>query len=72
MYDEKPKQKAMAEVVPDQSYQEVSEQLATLMDYSDSVIYLTEDINDNTLIDFMIRVRSILNNRTSLSNGFFK
>jgi len=65
MYDEKPKQKAMAEVVPDQSYQEVSEQLATLMDYSDSVIYLTEDIDDNTLIDFMIRVRAILNSRTS-------
>tara|TARA_R100001460_G_scaffold69318_2_gene109918 strand:+ start:394 stop:999 length:606 start_codon:yes stop_codon:yes gene_type:complete len=64
MYDEKPKRKAVAEIVPEATYQEVSEQLATLMDFSDSVIYLTEDIDDNTLVDFMIRVRAILNNRT--------
>ena len=67
LYEEKGEVKSKAitdDIIPNQSYQEVSEQLATLMDYSDSVIYLTEDINDNTLIDFMIRVRAILNNRT--------
>jgi ATP-dependent Clp protease protease subunit len=65
MYDEKPKKKEVAETILEPSYQEVSEQLATLMDYSDSVIYLTEDINENSLVDFMIRVRAILNNRTA-------
>ena len=65
LYEEKPKKKDMAENTLEPSYQKVSEQLATLMDYSDSVIYLSEDINENTIIDFMIRVRAILNNRSS-------
>ncbi len=45
-------------------YSSVSEQLATLMDFNDSVIYLTNDIEDDTLVDFMIRVRAIIGNRT--------
>ena len=38
MYDEKPKQMTTAEIVSEPTYQAVSEQLATLMDFSDSVI----------------------------------
>ena len=64
LYEEKPKKKVVAETILQPTYQEVSEQLATLMDYTDSVIYLTEDINENTIVDFMIRVRAILNSRT--------
>ena len=65
LYEERPgtQKVEQVELLPDASYQQVSEQLATLMDFNDSVIYLTDDIDENTLIDFMIRVRSILKNR---------
>lgn len=65
LYEERPgtQKVEQVELLPDASYQQVSEQLATLMDFDDSVIYLTDDIDENTLIDFMIRVRSILKNR---------
>jgi ATP-dependent Clp protease protease subunit len=65
LYEERPDTQKVeqVELLPDASYQQVSEQLATLMDFDDSVIYLTDDIDENTLIDFMIRVRSILKNR---------
>jgi ATP-dependent Clp protease protease subunit len=65
LYEERPKKVEQVEILSEASYQQVSEQLATLMDFNDSVIYLTDDIDENTLVDFMIRVRSILNNRTS-------
>ena len=65
LYEKRPRTQKVeqVELLPDASYQQVSEQLATLMDFDDSVIYLTDDIDENTLIDFMIRVRSILKNR---------
>ena len=63
LYEEKPVKKS-PEVIEDLSYQYVSEQLATLMDYSDSVIYMTGVINENTLVDIMIRIRAILSKRT--------
>jgi ATP-dependent Clp protease protease subunit len=44
-------------------YTEVTEQLTTLMDFKDSVVYLNTDITDTTLIDLMIKVRAILNSR---------
>lgn len=65
LYEERPKKVEQVEILSEASYQQVSEQLVTLMDFNDSVIYLTDDIDENTLVDFMIRVRSILNNRTS-------
>jgi len=44
-------------------YTEVTEQLTTLLDFKDSVVYLNTDITDSTLVDLMIKVRAILNNR---------
>ena len=34
-------------------YSNVSEQMSTLMDFDDSVIYLTNDIDDTTLVDLI-------------------
>lgn len=65
MYNEKPKQDSVPEEFNlEPSYATVSEQLAMQMDFTDSVIYLTNDINEDTLIDLMIRVRALLNQRT--------
>ena len=65
IYDEKVKAKETLEDIEDSPYTKVSEQLATLIDYDDSVIYLNDDITEMSLVDFMIKVRSIINNRTS-------
>jgi len=65
LYDEKPKKvEVQDELAFEPSYTSVSEQLATQMDFNDSVIYISEDINENSLVDLMIRVRGILNQRT--------
>jgi len=44
-------------------YTEVTEQLTTLIDFNDSVIYLNDDVTGTTLVDLMIKIRAILNNR---------
>jgi ATP-dependent Clp protease protease subunit len=44
-------------------YTEVTEQLTTLIDFKDSVIYLNDDVTGTTLVDLMIKIRAILNNR---------
>lgn len=65
LYNEKPeKPRLQEELSLEPSYASVSEQLATQMDFSDSVIYISEDINETSLVDLMIRVRGILNQRT--------
>ena len=64
IYDEKVKAKETLEDIEDSPYTKVSEQLATLIDYDDSVIYLNDEITEMTTVDFMIKVRSIINNRT--------
>ena len=64
LYDETAKAKDTTEDIEDGPYTKVSEQLATLIDYDDSVIYLNDDITEMSLVDFMIKVRSIINNRT--------
>lgn len=65
LYNEKPeKPQVQEELSLEPSYASISEQLATQMDFSDSVIYISEDINETSLIDLMIRIRGILNQRT--------
>ena len=65
IYDEKPIQT----VEQDESkgngslYEALHNQLATLVDYNDSIIFLNDDITDNTLTDLIIRMRSLLQNR---------
>jgi ATP-dependent protease ClpP protease subunit len=65
LYDEKPANpKAQSYEKEEPSlYETVSEQMATLMDFDDSVIYLTTEIDETTLTDLMIRIRAILKNR---------
>jgi len=44
-------------------YEALHNQLATLVDYNDSIIFLNDEINDTTLTDLIIRMRSLLQNR---------
>lgn len=65
LYDDRPannKGQKLEEREPS-LYAEVAEQMATLMDFDDSVIYLSTEIDDTTLVDLMIRIRAILKNR---------
>ena len=38
-------------------------QLGTLLDYEDSIIFINDEINDHTLTDLVIRMRSLLQHR---------
>jgi len=64
IYDEgKPKP---IEIEKDSSidlYESLNNQLRTLVDYKDSIIFLNDEIDDHTLTDLIIRVRSLLLNR---------
>ena len=44
-------------------YEALNNQLGTLLDYEDSVIFINDEINDHTLTDFIIRMRSLLQHR---------
>ena len=65
IYEEKSSKRKQVDEEIESPYETVSQQLATQLDLRDSVIYLNDDIGENTLVDLMIRVRAILNNRTS-------
>ena len=66
IYDEKSKE-VMKEVEEEKSngslYEALHNQLATLVDYNDSIIFLNDEITDHTLTDLIIRMRSLLQNR---------
>jgi len=65
IYDEKVPQPAAQEDSKENGslYEALHNQLATLVDYNDSIIFLNDEINDNTLTDLIIRMRSLLQNR---------
>jgi ATP-dependent Clp protease protease subunit len=64
LYEEQPKAKLTeVEDIEESPYTKVSEQLGTLIDFDDSVIYLNDDITEMSMVDFMIKVRSIISNR---------
>jgi ATP-dependent Clp protease protease subunit len=65
IYEEKSNKRKQVDEELESPYDTVSQQLTTQLDLRDSVIYLNDDIGENTLVDLMIRVRAILNNRTS-------
>ena len=53
---------------PDRSYlpyTELTDVITNLVDFNDSVIFLNGDINENTLIDTIIKIRAILNYRNT-------
>jgi len=66
LYNETPNN--IKPVVPERDdstlYATVAEQLSTLMDFDDSVIYMSNEINESTLVDLMIRIRAILKSRS--------
>lgn len=45
-------------------YETITHQIQTQVDLRDSVVYLTDEIEEGTLPNLMIRIRAILNNRT--------
>tara|TARA_R110001592_G_scaffold341418_1_gene630416 strand:+ start:141 stop:749 length:609 start_codon:yes stop_codon:yes gene_type:complete len=64
-------QSAKEPLIVDQSegklYEALHNQLGTLLDYEDSVIFINDEINDHTLTDFIIRMRSLLQHRKDKS-----
>ena len=64
IYDERPEQKPIVQdLKPIGDYEALHNQLGTQLDYNDSVIFLTDEIGDHTLTDFIIRTRSLLQHR---------
>lgn len=70
IYDDKPKRVSMnqqdkyIEVETVNVYETITHQIQTQVDVTDSVVYLTDEIEEGTLVNLMIRIRAILNNRT--------
>ena len=62
MYEEKPKPVEKI-VKPTGDYESLHNQLGTQLDYEDSVIFLSDEIGEHTLTDFIIRMRSLLQHR---------
>jgi ATP-dependent Clp protease protease subunit len=52
------------EVETENVYETITHQIQTQVDLRDSVVFLTDEIAEGTLVDLMIRIRAILNNRT--------
>jgi ATP-dependent Clp protease protease subunit len=71
IYQDRPQQTNPEQIAPEiksvDLYESLHNQLATLVDYQDSIIFLTDDITDNTLTDLIIRVRSLLQHRKDKS-----
>ena len=70
IYEERPEEpKPIKEDVvklPSESpYLRLSDILATQLEFEDSVLYLNDEITEHTLVDLMIRIRRLLDYRTS-------
>jgi ATP-dependent Clp protease protease subunit len=66
MYEDKPQKAQQVEKViekPTGDYESLHNQMSTQLDYEDSVIFLTDEIESHTLTDFIIRMRSLLQHR---------
>tara|TARA_R110001592_G_scaffold263845_1_gene529204 strand:- start:5 stop:613 length:609 start_codon:yes stop_codon:yes gene_type:complete len=64
IYEEQsPKEPLIEELPEGKLYEALHNQLGTLLDYEDSVIFINDEINDHTLTDFIIRMRSLLMHR---------
>ena len=62
--EQRPKTPLVIEQPQASLYEALNNQLGTLLDYEDSVIFLNDEITDHTLTDFIIRMRSLLQHRT--------
>ena len=66
IYEEKPEQAQQPkpkQEKPVGDYESLHNQIGTQLDYEDSVIFLSDEIAEHTLTDFIIRMRSLLQNR---------
>ena len=63
LYDENPKPKEIEKPKDESIYSTLNDILSSCVDFKDSVIYLDTEIIEHTLIDFIIKVRSILEYR---------
>ena len=66
IYEDKPQQAQQERPKlekPVGDYESLHNQLGTQLDYNDSVIFLSDEIGEHTLTDFIIRMRSLLQNR---------
>ena len=61
--EQEPKTPIVIEQPQASLYEALNNQLGTLLDYEDSVIFINDEINDHTLTDFIIRMRSLLQHR---------
>ena len=61
--EQEPKQPLVVEEPQGKLYEALHNQLGTLLDYEDSVIFINDEITDHTLTDFIIRMRSLLQHR---------
>ena len=64
IYDEaNEKQPLQVEQSEGKLYEALHNQLGTLLDYEDSIIFINDEITDHTLTDLVIRMRSLLQHR---------
>ena len=61
----KPIQEANIKLPTESPYLHLSDILATQLEFEDSVLYLNDEITEHTLVDLMIRIRRLLNYRTT-------
>ena len=78
IYEEKPEQAKQIEPVENLNnkikglqkvgdYESLHNQIGTQLDYEDSVLFLSDEIAEHTLTDFIIRMRSLLQHRKDKS-----
>ncbi len=62
IYQERPEKEQQQQVIPKKpvgDYESLHNQIGTQLDYEDSVIFLSDEISEHTLTDFIIRMRSL-------------
>ena len=64
IYDETPK-KTIDKKSIDDPHKEVSDALGNLLEFDDSVVYITGELSEYSLCELMIKVRALLKHRTS-------
>jgi len=65
IYEERPDQAKQENIKPVKvgDYESLHNQIGTQLDYEDSVLFLSDEIAEHTLTDFIIRMRSLLQHR---------
>jgi len=68
IYEEEQKKEPLKiETKNSELYEALNNQLMTLVDFKDSIIFLNDEINQHTLTDLIIRTRNLLQNRKDKS-----